>query len=228
MEQKIYKINEIRAMLRPVFEAAPVYRAILFGSYAKGSQTDKSDIDIVIDSQGELLNMDFYGVLEDITNQLGKRVDLFEITELKKQRRHAICSGEGGNCLIWPPSRIILQKIRTYIDDVSQYIDGFSFEVFMADKKTLSACAFSVSQIGELAKEISGDTQEKHVNIPWKSIRGMRNKIVHDYENIDLAVLWGTITKSLPELAKQIDGVLYQAVDEINVLNNENNGKCER
>jgi predicted nucleotidyltransferase len=68
MEQKIYQINEIRAMLRPVFEAAPVYRAILFGSYAKGSQTDKSDIDIVIDSQGELLNMDFYGVLEDITN----------------------------------------------------------------------------------------------------------------------------------------------------------------
>ncbi|SFG89490.1 Uncharacterized conserved protein, contains HEPN domain [Desulfotomaculum arcticum] len=85
--------------------------------------------------------------------------------------------------------RIILQKISTYIDDVTLYVDGFSFEDFMADKKTLSACAFSVSQIGELAKEISGDTQEKHYYIPWKSIRGMRNKIVHDYENIDLAVL---------------------------------------
>lgn len=58
--------------------------------------------------------------------------------------------------------RIILQKIRTYIADVAQYVDGFSFEVFMADKKTLSACAFSVSQIGELAKEISGDTQDKY------------------------------------------------------------------
>lgn len=83
MEQKIYQVNEIRAMLRPVFEAAPVYRAILFGSYAKGSPTDKSDIDIVIDSKGELLNMDFYGVLEDLTTQLGKHIDLFEITELK-------------------------------------------------------------------------------------------------------------------------------------------------
>lgn len=51
--------------------------------------------------------------------------------------------------------RIILQKISTYIDDVSQYIDGSSFEDFMADKKTISACAFSVSQIGELSKEIS-------------------------------------------------------------------------
>lgn len=117
--------------------------------------------------------------------------------------------------------KIILQKIRAYIDDVAQYIDGFSFEVFMKDKKTLSACAFSVSQIGELAKEISEDTQEKYGDIPWKSIRGMRNKIVHDYENIDLAVLWGTITKSLPELAKQIDGVMYHEVGAMNVLNNE-------
>ncbi len=117
--------------------------------------------------------------------------------------------------------RIILQKISAYIDDVVQYVDGFSFEDFMVDKKTLSACAFSVSQIGELAKEISEDTQEKHGNIPWKSIRGMRNKIVHEYENIDLAVLWGTITKSLPELAKQIEGVLYYEVEEINVLGDE-------
>jgi len=78
-----HSINEIKSILLPVFESAPVYRAILFGSYAKGSPTDKSDIDIVIDSRGELLNIDFYGVLEDITNLLGKRVDLFEITELK-------------------------------------------------------------------------------------------------------------------------------------------------
>ena len=83
MEQLIFSINEIKTILFPVFETAPVYRAILFGSYAKGSPTDKSDIDIVIDSKGELLNMDFYGVLEDITTRLGKRVDLFEITELK-------------------------------------------------------------------------------------------------------------------------------------------------
>jgi hypothetical protein len=83
MEQPIFSINEIKTILFSVFEPAPVYRAILFGSYAKGSPADKSDVDIVIDSKGELLNMDFYGVLEDITTRLGKRVDLFEITELK-------------------------------------------------------------------------------------------------------------------------------------------------
>lgn len=78
------QISEIRTKLRPIFEAAPVYRAILFGSYAKGNATGQSDIDIVIDSKGELLNMAFYGVLEDITTQLNKRVDLFEISELSR------------------------------------------------------------------------------------------------------------------------------------------------
>jgi len=124
--------------------------------------------------------------------------------------------------------RIILQKISNYINDVAQYVDSFSFEDFMADKKTLSACAFSVSQIGELAKEISEDTQEKHDYIPWKSIRGMRNKIVHDYENIDLVVLWGTATKSLPELDKQIYAVLYHEVEEINVLDYEEDEEFDR
>ncbi len=106
--------------------------------------------------------------------------------------------------------KIILQKISGYIDDVVQYIHGLSFEQFMADKKTISACAFTVSQIGELAKDISLGTQDEYSYIPWKSIRGMRNKIVHDYENIDFVVLWGTITKSLPELLDKIDEILYR------------------
>lgn len=110
--------------------------------------------------------------------------------------------------------RIILQKISGYIDDVGQYIHGISFEQFMTDKKTISACAFTVSRIVELAKDISLNTQEEYFCISWKSIRGMRNKIVHDYENIDFVVLWGTITKSLPELLKQMDEILIKAAKE--------------
>lgn len=90
MNQKIYQIDEIKSKLYPIFEAAPVYRAILFGSYAKGNPTPQSDIDIVIDSKGELLNIAFYGVLEDITTQLNKRVDLFDIYEVS--RNAANCS----------------------------------------------------------------------------------------------------------------------------------------
>ncbi|MDR1158615.1 MAG: nucleotidyltransferase domain-containing protein [Oscillospiraceae bacterium] len=80
--EKVYDISEIRRALRPVFAEYPVYSATLFGSYAKGKATEQSDVDIVIDSRGQLLNMDFYGVLDKITERLGKSVDLFEISEI--------------------------------------------------------------------------------------------------------------------------------------------------
>lgn len=85
----LYLIDEIKSKLQPIFATVPVYRAVLFGSYAKGTATNQSDIDIIIDSQGELLNLSFYGLLEDLTEQLDKPVDLFEWSELKNNR--AIC-----------------------------------------------------------------------------------------------------------------------------------------
>lgn len=82
-EKVILDTTEIRNKLEPIFINAPIYRAILFGSYAKGMATELSDIDIVIDSRGELLNIYFYGVLEDMIQVLRKNVDLLEMSEIK-------------------------------------------------------------------------------------------------------------------------------------------------
>ncbi|MCL2293404.1 MAG: nucleotidyltransferase domain-containing protein [Spirochaetes bacterium] len=81
---QVYTANKIKEKLEPIFKNAPIEKAILFGSYAKGVQTPSSDIDIVIDSNGKLLNINFYGVLEDITECLNKRIDLIEISEIRK------------------------------------------------------------------------------------------------------------------------------------------------
>jgi uncharacterized protein with HEPN domain len=107
--------------------------------------------------------------------------------------------------------KILLQKIIDYIDDVFQCIHGLDFNAFLQDKKTLYACTFAISQIGELTKELSGELQNTAADIPWKSIRGMRNRIVHDYEKVDFKVLWGTIETSLPELKSQL-------IDLLNIL----------
>lgn len=84
MIRNTYTINEIKEKLRFIFESEPVYKAVLFGSYARGEATEKSDIDIVVDSHGKLVNMNFYGVLYEISESLGKKIDLFEITEIRK------------------------------------------------------------------------------------------------------------------------------------------------
>jgi predicted nucleotidyltransferase len=79
-----YSTTEIKQKLEPIFKNAPIEKAILFGSYATGLQTPTSDIDIVIDSHGKLLNIHFYGILEEITECLNKRIDLIEISEIRK------------------------------------------------------------------------------------------------------------------------------------------------
>ena len=84
MTSIVYTPNEIQKKLEPIFRAAPIKRAILFGSYAKGLQTPKSDVDIVIDSNGEVRGIDFFGILEDITVCLDKRIDLIEKYEIQE------------------------------------------------------------------------------------------------------------------------------------------------
>lgn len=111
--------------------------------------------------------------------------------------------------------RIIIQKIISYIDDVELYVKDITARDFFDDKKTITACAFTVSQIGELVKEITDETIEKYNEIPWNSIKGMRNRIVHDYENIDLSVLWGTIKDSLPELKDKLKDIILNEKDNI-------------
>ena len=79
---KLYTTDEIKAKLLPIFRAVPVEKAILFGSYAKGNPTKASDIDIVIDSKGKIRGIDFFGVLEDITEALEIPVDLIEASKI--------------------------------------------------------------------------------------------------------------------------------------------------
>ncbi len=77
-------IEQLQQTLTPIFAKETIYKAILFGSYAKGKQTSASDIDIVIDSNGKLLGLDFFRVLDEIVKALNAEVDLFEAAEIVK------------------------------------------------------------------------------------------------------------------------------------------------
>jgi predicted nucleotidyltransferase len=78
----LYSINEIKEKLHPVFELNLIERAVLFGSYAKGTPSPSSDVDILIDSNGKIRGIDFFGVLGDITDALNMPVDLIEASQI--------------------------------------------------------------------------------------------------------------------------------------------------
>ena len=80
----IYTIEQLKEKLTPIFDAVTVKKAILFGSYAKGNASADSDIDIVIDSQNTLTGFKFFNVVGRAEEQIGKPVDMFDLSEIKE------------------------------------------------------------------------------------------------------------------------------------------------
>lgn len=75
-------INDLKNKLFPIFKNYNVKQAILFGSVAKNKATEKSDIDILVDSK--LRGLSFFGLLEDITSVTGKDIDLIDVSQIEK------------------------------------------------------------------------------------------------------------------------------------------------
>ena len=77
----VYSVSDIQRILYPIFTAHSVRRAVLFGSYAKGCATERSDIDILVDSG--LHGLSFFGLLESVSTAFRQSVDLIDVTQVE-------------------------------------------------------------------------------------------------------------------------------------------------
>ena len=100
---------------------------------------------------------------------------------------------------------ITLDKIKNYAVQAVSFKENASFEEFSEDAKTIAACVFNLSQIGELAGRLNEEFTTASDHIPWRKIKGMRNRIVHDYEGIKLNIVWDVLEDFLPELIENIN-----------------------
>jgi len=105
---------------------------------------------------------------------------------------------------------VSLLKMIEYIDKSLRYIENYSFEEFSKDEKTIDATIFSISQIGELVKNISTVTMKKYNFIEWNMIKGLRNRIIHDYEGISLKSIWYVLQNDVIQLKQDIQKILEQ------------------
>ena len=79
--ERTYSISELRTILSPIFAAHGVKRAVLFGSYAKGSATVQSDVDLLVDSG--LRGLAFFGLLDSVASALDRPVDLIDTSQIE-------------------------------------------------------------------------------------------------------------------------------------------------
>lgn len=104
-----------------------------------------------------------------------------------------------------------LKKMIEYINKALKYTEGCSFETFSRNEEKVDATVFAISQIGELVKNITKETMERYNNIEWIIIKNLRNKIVHDYEGINLNLIWDIIIDDIIQLKMDLEKILKEA-----------------
>jgi uncharacterized protein with HEPN domain len=76
--------------------------------------------------------------------------------------------------------------------------------VFIDDVQLISAVSFQIAILGEAVKRLSAQLQSAHSEIPWRKIAGMRDRLIHGYNDIDVDELWNTAIRDVPTLLAQL------------------------
>ncbi|MEW6288077.1 MAG: DUF86 domain-containing protein [Chloroflexota bacterium] len=92
-----------------------------------------------------------------------------------------------------------------------QFTEGMDYESFSKDEKTVYAVIRAVEIIGEAAANIPAKVHSEYPGIPWREIKGMRNKLVHHYFGVNMEVVWQTINEDLPMLIKELKSIPIEA-----------------
>ena len=94
--------------------------------------------------------------------------------------------------------RLLLNDIMWAAEDIEAFTMGMSFEEFVDDDKTISAVLYKFAIMGEATKMLPDEVRAEYPDIPWRSIAGLRDKVIHGYIGVDYELLWETIEPKLP------------------------------
>ena len=103
---------------------------------------------------------------------------------------------------------VYLRDILQAFHNASQFVEGLSYENFIADRKTTSAVIRELEIAGEATKQLPASIRRKYPNIPWSDMAGMRDKLIHFYFGVDMEIVWETVKVRIPELEPLIKNVL--------------------
>ena len=98
--------------------------------------------------------------------------------------------------------------------DACAFVEGLDKADFLEDKRTQQAVIMSLIIIGEAVTKVMdryAEFAQSHGQVPWRNMRGMRNRIAHGYFDINLDVVWDTVQTALPELLQQLLAVRQDA-----------------
>ena len=104
--------------------------------------------------------------------------------------------------------RFRVRDILAAVRAIERYTEGMTFEEFTADARTIDAVVRNLMTIGESTRWIPEPIKDAHREVPWRTLRGVRNVVAHEYFGVDSEILWETVRADLPPLAPRLEAIL--------------------
>ena len=95
-----------------------------------------------------------------------------------------------------------LKKIEYHFNRINEIMNGVCYDAYVTNNDIQDMTMFNIIQISENVRQLSDKYKQDNPNIPWQDIYGLRNRIVHDYGNVVLDIVYDTLTKDIPILRK--------------------------
>lgn len=102
-------------------------------------------------------------------------------------------------------------RIKHMLDaskEIVTFTKDITFKEFENERKLQLSVVHLLEIVGEAGTSVSKETQDKYPQIPWKQIIGMRNRLIHGYFDINLAIVWTTATEDIPPLTQKLKQII--------------------
>jgi uncharacterized protein with HEPN domain len=103
---------------------------------------------------------------------------------------------------------IYLEHVLGAIKDINEFIKDIGKEEFFNNKEKQYSVLRAFEIIGEASRKISLEFKKSHGDLPWKKMIAMRDKLIHDYFQVSLEIVWETIINDLPDLKSQLESLM--------------------
>ena len=105
---------------------------------------------------------------------------------------------------------LLISDILEAIGKIEKYVHNKSYEEFKKDDKTKDAVVRNLEIVGEAVRNIPENFKEKYPDVDWKAAAGMRDKLIHEYFGVSLAIVWETVKSDLPPFKKRMEEILRE------------------
>ena len=105
-------------------------------------------------------------------------------------------------------NRYYIKKIVTDLAFILEHTESLTQDELEDNEILVDSVMFRLIQISENSDKLTDDFKTYFASIRWRAMKGMRNRIVHEYGKVDLAVVYDTVKNDIPELLRELKGIL--------------------